>query len=70
MGFLRSSEKPPKMKPDFSLTLIPFGTMMLIPPNRVKALMTVSFSNLAFLRFRSTPPKTAARLAPWKVSSL
>ena len=62
--FLRSSEKPPKMKPDFSLTLTSSGTMMSIPPKRVKALMTVSFSILAFLRFRLTPPKTATKLEP------
>ncbi len=67
--FLRSSEKPPKMKPDFSLTLPLPGTIMSVPPKRVKAFITVSFSNLAFLRLRLTPPKTATRLEPVKVSS-
>ena len=70
VAFLRSSEKPPKMKPDLSLTLTSSGTMMSIPPKRVKALMTVSLVNLAFLRFNLAPPKTATRLEPWKVSSL
>lgn len=42
MGVLRSSEKPPKMKPDFSLTLTSLGMMMSMPPKRAKALMTVS----------------------------
>ena len=70
VAFLRSSERPPKMKPDLSLTLTLSGTTMSMPPKRVKALMIVSFSNLAFLRLRLTPPKTAVRKAPWKTSSL
>ncbi len=70
VAFLRSSEKPPKMKPDFNLTLTSSGTMMSIPPKRVKALMTVSLSNLACFKFNLAPPKTAARLEPWKTSSL
>ena len=58
------------MKSDFSLTLMSLGTMMSMPPKRVRALMTVSLVNLAFLRFSLAPPKTAMRLEPWKVSSL
>ena len=69
-AFLRSSEKPPKMKPDFNLTLMSSGTMISIPPNKVKALMTVSLSILACLKLRLAPPKMATRLEPWKVSSL
>lgn len=69
-GSLRSSEKPPKMKPDFSLILTSVGTMMSIPPNRANALMTVSFSNLAWRRSSLTPPKIAAILEPLKTSSL
>ena len=68
--FLRSSEKPPKMKPDFSLTLTSSGTIISIPPKRVKALITASFSILAFLRLRLTPPKIATRLESEKSSSL
>ena len=70
MGFLRSSEKPPKMKPDFNLTLTSLGTMMSIPLKRAKALMTVSLSNLASFKFSLAPPNIAVRLEPWKVSSL
>ena len=69
-GFLRSSEKPPKMKPDFNLILMSLGTMISIPPKRAKALTTVSFSNLAWRRSNLTPPKMAATLEPLKTSSL
>ncbi len=69
-GFLRSSEKPPKMKPDFNLILMSVGTMMSIPPKRAKALMTVSLSNMAWRRSNLTPPKMAATLEPLKTSSL
>lgn len=61
---------PPKMKPDLTLIWTSSGMVISIPPKAQKALMTVSFSNLAFMRSRSTPPKTAMMLEPWKDSLL
>ena len=61
---------PPKMKPDLTLIWMSSGMMMSMPPNAQKALMTVSFSNLALRKSRSTPPKMATRVEPWKVSLL
>ena len=58
------------MKPDFSLTIISSGTLMSIPPNRVKALIIVSLVNLASFKSKLIPPKIAVRLAPLKTSSL
>lgn len=66
----RSSLMPPKMKPDLTLIWTSSGMVISIPPKAQKALMTVSFSNLAFMRSRSTPPKTAMMLDPWKDSLL
>ena len=66
----RSSSMPPKMKPDLTLIWTSSGMVMSIPPKAQKALMTVSFSNLAFMRSRSTPPKMAMMLEPWKDSLL
>ena len=66
----RSSSMPPKMKPDLTLIWTSSGMVILMPPKAQKALMSVSFSNLAFLRSRSTPPKIAMMLEPWKDSLL
>ena len=55
---------PPKIEVDFTITFTSSGTKILIPPNILEALITISFSIIASLKSNLIPPKHAVTSLP------
>ena len=68
--FFLSSLTPPNIGVEVTLTLILFGTRIVIPPNIELALITQSSLIVAFLKSQLTPPNTALISQPSNFSSL